>query len=141
HREQGDAPDGQPHLVRRERRHGGGDGDRAGGDAHGHGQHVVGEDGGGGDQAGDRPKVLPGDDVGAASPRVRPDGLPVGRDHHGQQPGDGQAERDHQRQGGGPGGHQHQHHLLGGVGDRRQRVGGEDREGQVLGQELVLQLV
>ena len=64
------------------------------------------------------------------------DRLPVGDDDHDQQPCDGQAHRGQEAQCPRAGEGEHEHGLLGCVGDRRQRIRGENRQSQPLGQEL-----
>ena len=141
---EGDEPH-QPHRDRhaavREPRRGRGDGQRPGGDAHRHGQHVVGQDRRRRDQARRLAEVLPGDDVGAAALGVGAHGLPVRRDHDAQDQRDHERDRQHVAERERPGRGQDEHHLLGGVGDRGQRVRGEHRQRQRLRQEGVLKLV
>jgi hypothetical protein len=139
--EQANQRQGDGDLVLGGSRHGRGDGNGAGRHTHGDSEHVVGEDGSRSDQAGDRSQVLPGHDVGAASPRVGPDGLSVGRHHDRQQRGDADSQRHRERQCRRPGGRKYQHHLLGRVGHRREGVGGKDGEGEDLREELMLQPV
>ena len=62
--------------------------------------------------------------------------LPVGRDDDEHDEDDGEGDLPRVGVGEGAAGEaEHQQDLVGGVGDRRQRVAGEDRQGQLLGQE------
>ena len=113
----------------------------AAGDAHRDGEDVVDEQGRAGDQRRDRAEVLLGDDVGAAAARVGEDRLAVAGDDDRQQDGDDQRDR-HQvveRRHADAGLHgEHQDDLLGGVGGGGDRVAGEDRQRDLLGDALVV---
>ncbi len=127
------------HLVRLQRGHGRRQGQHARHDAHRHGEHVVNQQRRGGHEAGVRAQVLAGHDVGPAAVRVGVDGLPVGEDDDGQQGGDGHRDGDDQVGRRQRGGHQDGQRGLGGVGHGREGVRGEDRQGQHLRQQLLLQ--
>ena len=71
-------------------------------DADGDGQHVVGQEGGGGDQPGTVAEVLAGDDVAAAAVRVGPDRLAVGDDDDRQDGDDQRGDRQRQPERAGP---------------------------------------
>ena len=127
-------------LVPAERGGGGREREDSGGDGDGHGQDVVDEQGRGRDEARHRPEVLARDDVGAAARLVRVDGLDVREDddrHHGR-------DRDRHRQDVMAGrrgrADQDDERRLGRVGDGRERVGGEDREGEPLGEQRLVHL-
>lgn len=141
HREQGDGDDRAERLVLDDEGDGRPEVLDAGGDRHGHGQHVVDEEGAGDGASRPRAQVGLGHLVGAAAVGVGVHGLPIGGDHGGHQ--------DHHRQRD-PGAEvvrrrarqrEDQQHLAGRVGDRGERVGGEDGEGDPLGEEGLPQLV
>ena len=139
-REHDDERERERDLVPAERGSGGGEREDAGGDGDGDGQDVVDEQGRGRDEARHRPEVLAGDDVGAAARLVRVDGLHVGEDddrHHGRD-----RDRDGQDVMAGRRGRadQDDERRLGRVGDRRERVGGEDREGEPLREQRLVHL-
>ena len=108
------------------------------GGAHGHRQHVVDEERRAGDEARVPAQVLARHDVGPAALRVGEDRLPEGGHHDRDQDRDGERDRQGRAQSRGAGGHQNQEDGLGGVRDRRQRVGGEDRQAGDAAQALVL---
>ena len=121
---------------------GGGDGGDARGHRHGHREDVVDEQRGSRGLGRGLAQVLLGDDVGAAAARVFDDGLAVaeGEDHQQEvMPRATGTESPKIRRGRGPrrraapavaqGRGQGGHDLLGGVGHRGERVGGEDRQG------------
>src|SRR4029453_14942754 len=90
---------------------------------------------------GERPaQVVAGHHVGAATLGVGGDHLPVGQDQDEQQHhhpgGQGQGQPDRRR----PGDDQNQQHLLGGIGGRGDRVGGEHGQRDPLGDPLVGEL-
>ncbi len=143
----------QVHGHQQQHHHGGDGGlvpveprDRAGGvlrpgrDAHRDGEHVVDEQ-----RARDRharpPAQVDGRDlVVAPAARVGVDVLAVRRDHGRHHQGDGDRDLPGPRVGAGPREGQHDEDLVGGVGHRRERVAGEDRERDPLGQERLAQL-
>ena len=133
HDEQGRDQD----LVVREGRSRRGDRDRARRHRHRDGQHVVREDRRRGDQAGHRPQVLAGDDVGAAAAGVGANRLPVRRHDDREEGGDRERDGEPIRERRGPGQDEDEHHLLGGVRHRGEGVRGEDRQRERLGEELV----
>ncbi len=140
-REHDDGHDAERHLVLADDRHQRAEVGRGRRDRDRDGQRVVHQQGAGHGQAGARAEVDRGDLVVAPARRIGPHVLAVAR-HHGQQ-------HDHDRQpdprgvrvGRHPGDRQRQEDLLGRVGDRRHRVGGEDRQRDALGQQVVGQPV
>ena len=92
-----------------------------------HGHHVVEQQRGGGDEAGELTEVLPAHDVRAATARVGTHGLAVGGDHERHQQRYGDGDRHDVLLGGRRRHREHQQDLARRVGDRRERVGGEDR--------------
>ena len=116
---------------------GNGRGDRcdSGDDGYGDGEHVVDQQGAGGRQPGRLPEVGAGDGVGAAAVRVGPAGLPVGGDHHREKGDDDGCDVPGQVEEGEPAEAQDEQNLLGGVGDRGQRVAAEDGHRQLLRQQ------
>ena len=126
-----------PMLVRpRDRRP---DREDPGHDRDDHGHHVVEEERGRRHQPRQGTEVLLAHDVGPAAARVRPDRLAVRDDHDRHQRGDRDRDRHDVALRRGRGREQHDEDLAGGVGDRRQRVGGEDRQRQDLGEQRVLE--
>ena len=123
-----------------ELRHRRGERGHTGGDADGNGDDIAEEQRGAGGEGRQLPEIVLGDDVGAATRRVRLDRLPVG-DTDDQEQGDdaradGQAERERAQ----AGQEQHVQNLLRGVGDRGEGVGREDRQRFGFGQTLVSRL-
>ena len=110
------------------------------GDRHRHGEHIVDQQRAGHGQTRVGAEVGGGHLVVAATGRVGVHVLPVGGDHHQHhhrdQDGDlpGVPVRDQTGEG------ERQQDLVGGVGDRRQRVRGEDRQSDPLGQQGLAQL-
>ena len=114
----------------------------AGGDRHRDGEDVVGEQRDAGDLGGQQPEVVAGDDVGAAGGRVGLDRLAVGEDQERQHDQHGDGDRHDQRErGDADGGDEDPQDLLGGVGRRREVVGGEHGQRRGLAQPLVLELL
>ena len=93
-----------------------------------HGQDVVGDQPGRGEQPRGLPEVLGGDDVRPTAMRIGTDRLPVRdadrHDHAGDRRADGQRPREPRSSSE----HQHREDRLGTVGDRRQRIGREHGE-------------
>src|SRR5205823_6557046 len=119
------------------------DGSHAGRDRHGHGQDVVDEQRRAGDQRRVLPEILAADDVGTAAAGIGKDRLAVGRDDDGQQDGDDDRDRDEVVEAEGQAGPTYggdEQDLLGGVRRRGDGVRGERRQGDALGQEVVLLL-
>ena len=79
-REDEDAGERECDLVRRERREDRGDREDAGGHGDRHGQDVVRQERGCGDESGHSAEVLLREDVGAAARLIDGDALPVGED-------------------------------------------------------------
>jgi hypothetical protein len=126
--EQREERQAQPRLAdvqRRERRRDRGD---AGGDADGHRQRVIDQERCGGGQARHRTEVVARNDVSAASARKREDRLAKRERDGDQQDRDQDRDRLRERHGGQAADHQDAEHFLGGVGDRGERVRGQDRE-------------
>ncbi len=136
-REQPHEAERQCQLVRVQRRDRGRDVVHAGGHRHRDGEHVVGQQRAGREQPERPAQVLPRHLVGAAAARVLVHGLPVGGDDHRQQDHDPQGNGCGEVQQGDPTEAQHQQDLLGGVRHGRERVGGEDRQRDPLGQQLL----
>jgi hypothetical protein len=102
-----------------------GDGGDSGGDAHRDGQDVIDQEGRPGHQAREGADVLLCDDVGTSSPGVGMDGLAIREGHHQQQAGDDRTDRCDQPKGARPGEDQRAQDFLGGIGHRRERIGGK----------------
>ncbi len=115
----GDEGDGQQtelHPVGEQGRKGRGKGRDAGRDAHGHGEHIVDQQGGSRRQTGPDPQVVVGDDVGSTAGGIAVDGLEIGTGDDGQQGDDGQGNGQRELHRGRPGHDQDQQDLFGGVG-------------------------
>jgi len=111
------------------------------GDRDRHGHHVV-DHQRGGDHHARTPSEVPADDfVGSAAARVGVDHLTIGEHHDDHQEHHGKGDPRGQVQVGQSPEGQHLEDLLGGVGDRGQRVGGEDGQGDPLGQQGLAQIV
>ncbi len=140
-RDEDDEHDRQQHAVLvgpRDRRP---DREHASHDRDDNGHHVVEEQRRRGRQPGERAEVVLADDVGAAPAGIGAHRLPVRGDDHSHQQRDGDRDRHdvllrRRRRD-----EQDDQDLAGGIGDRGQRVGGEDRERQHLRQQRVLQVV
>ena len=91
--EQEDEEQRKAHLVRGERRHGGGQGEDTSRDRNGNGEDVVDEQRRGGDEARQGPEVLFRDDICPAARLVRLDGLDVGEHDDREHCRDGQRDR------------------------------------------------
>ncbi|MFT3853954.1 MAG: hypothetical protein QM733_14605 [Ilumatobacteraceae bacterium] len=118
----------------------GADRQHATGDADGDGEDVVDEQRRAGDERRDRPEVLLGDDVAAATARVGEDRLAVAGDDDHQQDTDDDGDRHElgERRQADPGlADEHDEDLVGRVCRRRDRVAGEHRQGDLLGDPLV----
>ena len=122
-----------------------GRGDRRGarGDLDRHGDHVVDEQGHGGDLGHPRTEVLPGHDVRAAGPGVDGDDLAVGQHHqrHHEQDDAGQGQDDRERGERQPALEQLDEDFLGTVGRGRDAVRREHAEREDLGQPLLAELL
>ena len=92
------------------------------------------------DEARKGAQVLLGDDVRAAARLVRADGLAVREHDDREQRRDPEREREDEPGRGRGHGDEHDERRLRRVGDRRERVGGEDRERERLREERVLEL-
>src|SRR5205823_12586772 len=101
-------------------------------------EHVVGQQGGARDETRQRAQVVLRDDVGTAARLVRLDRLRVRERHDREQGGDPDRDRQDQVQRRGGGREQHDHPGPGRIGDRGERVGGEDRQRQELREERLL---
>ena len=121
-------------------RYGGGDRRDTGGNADRDGQHVIDEQRRARGQARAPAQILERNDIGAAAVRIRAYRLPVGCGHNDDEKcyyaGDGKRIVEIVR----AGEQQDEQNLLGGVGARRERVRGEDRERLQLRQALVRHL-
>ena len=106
-----------------------------------HRQHVVDQQRGRRNQAGERPEVLFRDDVGATAARIRVDRLSIREDDDGQRDGDDDANRRDEAQGCDTADEQHAEDFLRRVGDRGERVRREHRQSGHTGQALVMSLV
>ena len=111
------------------------------GDRHGHRHDVVHQQGGCDDQAGLLAQILAGDLVIAPATGVRLDQQAVGDDDHHHQQHDRRRDEGGEGQERQPADEQDQQELLRGVRHRGERVAGEDRKCQVLGEQLSLELV
>ena len=117
-----------------ERRCDRGDREDPGGDRDGNRQHVIGQQGSGADEARKRAQIVLCNDVSAAACFVRLHGLPVGSDDDREQRRDRNRDRKDDVSRCRRGRDQHHQRRLGGIGDRRERVGGEDRQRERLRQ-------
>ncbi len=142
-RQQDDEGERHLDLVGPQLGEGRGDGQRAGGDRHRHGHHVVDQERRTRHQRRGLAQVLPADDVGAATARIGVDRLPVGVGDQRQQDDDQDGDRDEvaDRRGHAADADEHQHDLAGGVRRRRDRVGREDGEPDRLRYPLVVGFV
>ena len=107
------------------------------GDRHGHGEDVVGQQRGACGLRGQLAQVVAGHDVGAAAARIGVNGLLVRHGDDQQQGGDGDRDREHVAEGQAAAGRQDDQDLLRGVGRRRQRIRGENRQPDQLADGLV----
>ncbi len=139
-RQEDDEGDRETHLVRLERGHGGRQSEHARGDRDGDGEDVVDEERRRRDEARQPSEVVLGDDVGAAARLVGVHRLRVGEDDDRQHCCDHDGDRHDQAGRRRRGCDQHDEPRLGRVGHRRQRVGGEDRQGELLRDERVVHL-
>ncbi len=120
--------------------------DRAGGvlrgrrDRHRHRQHVVDEQGARHRDAGGATEVGGRDLVVATAGGIGVDRLPVGRDHGQHHQGDRETDLPRPDVRRGTGDREHDEDLVRRVGDRRQRVAGEHREGDLLGKQRLAEL-
>ena len=110
----------------------------AGGNADGDGERVVDQERRRGDQTRIVSDVLLGDDVRAAAGRVGVDRLTVREGDDGEQCGDDQADRDRVDERAEARDHEGREDEVGGVGDRRQGVGGQHRQAGDARQALVV---
>ena len=108
----------------------------AGRHAHGHGQHVVGEERSGGDEAGQHAQVGVGHDVAAAAVGIGPDRLAIAEGDDDQQGDDDDGQPEDVLEAVLAGADQDEHHGAGRVGDGGHHVRREDRQGLPLGQAL-----
>ena len=141
-REEDDETDGDLDLVTAQGRDGGGGVLDAGRDGDRDREDVVDEQGAGDGEAGLRTEVDRGHLVVAAAARVGVDVLPVRRDDDDHDEDDG--ERDLPGVGddeGAAGQAQHEEDLVGRIRHGRERVAGEDREGETLREERVAEPV
>ena len=106
--------------------------------AHRHREHVVDEERRAGHEARVAPQILPGHDVGPATPWVREDRLAEGRDDDRDEHRDRQRDRQGRPERRGAGGDQDQEDRLRRVRHRRQGVRGEDCQARDAAQPLVL---
>ena len=139
-RDQRDAGERQRQLVPLQARHRRGQREHAGGDRDRDGEDVVGEQRRRRDEAREPAEVLLRDDVRAARALVDEHRLPVREHDDREQHGDPDRDREHQMRGAGRGADEHDQRRLGGVRDRRERVGGEDRQREELREERLLHL-
>ena len=100
----------------------------AGGEADGHGEHVVDHHRGGRQQARPTAQVRLGHRVGAAALGVRRDHLRVGDDQEREHRDDHDRDRHRVLERADPGGDEHEHHRFRPVGDARERVQAERGE-------------
>ena len=100
----------------------------AGGDRHGNGQDVVGQQSRGRGQAGERAQVVGRDDVRATAVRIGADRLPIADHDDREDDDDRDRDRHRQRQRTGAGQRQDAHDLFARVGGRRDVVRGEHRQ-------------
>ena len=136
-RQDHDEADRDRHLVARQRGHGGRDVVRTRRDRDRDGENVVHQEGRGHEQTPGAAEVRGDDLVVAAAGGVGVNGLPVGSHDNREDERDNGADP-HGLQGRhGPGQRKGEKHLVGSVGDRRQSVGGEDRQSDTFGQKLV----
>ena len=117
-----------------------GDREDAGGYRHGDREHVVDEQSGRSDEARQGAEILLRDDVGAAARLVDADRLSVRDDDDREQRRDSDRDGENQVDRRGGGGDEDDHRGLGRVGDRRQRVRGEDRKREGLREQCLLEL-
>ena len=140
-REQQDAAERELDPVRVERRRRRGDRDDPRRDRDRDRQHVVREQRGPGDEARDRAEVLLRDDVRAAARLVGAHGLPVRERDDREQQRDRDRDRNDPVQRAERDADEDDHRRLGGVRDRRERVGCEDREREELREQRLVELV
>ncbi len=133
--EQQDEEQRKAHLVRGERRHGGGQGEDTGRDRNGNGEDVVDEQRRGGDEARQGPEILFRDDVCPAARLVRLDGLDVGEHDDREHCRDGQRDRQDEVGGSERRGDENRERRFRGVRNRGERVRREDRQSQGLRQQ------
>ena len=127
-------------LCAGERREDRGDREDAGGYRDRHGQDVVRQERGCGDESGQRAEVLLREDVGAAARLVDRDALPVGENDDEQERGDSDRDREDEVRRAHRGRDEDGERRLRRVGDRRDRVRGEDRKREELREQPVLEL-
>jgi hypothetical protein len=106
-------------------------------DRYGHGQDIVGQQGGAGDLGRQLAQVVAGDDVGAAPARVGVNGLLIRNRDDSQQDDNGDGDGKRQRKGRRAGQSQHDQNLLGGVSCGGERVRRKHRQTDPLGDRLV----
>ena len=118
---------------RRDREHAGSDGDRDR-------EHVVDEQRRGRDEARDDAEILLRDDVRAAARLVRLDRLGVREDDDREDRGDRDRDREDEVSGGDRCADEDDERGFRGVRDRGERIGGEDRQGELLREQRLAQL-